>query len=380
MTQILYAEVNIFAAAILSILFLSIHKDSSRRLYRQRLFLLLLLFTITSLCADTISLLVDGAQGQGMRTLNVISAEVYYLLCPIPCLLWTLYASYQIHNDERRIKKLLLPLLIPVLINSVLAVMSLFNDIFFTIGSDNIRQRGPALSVAYIICYFYLVFAFVLIVRAKNKLDRRVYYSLLVFPVLPFIGGIVKFLGYGVTVIWPSVALSLLMIFLNIQNNQIFTDYLTGLFNRKQLAVYLDERIRRSSSKRPIAGIMLDIDNLKAINDTYGHQEGDRAIVYTAQILKKSVNQDAFVARFAGDEFIMICKAGEEQLQKTVQSILDNVDDFNQKNLTPYKLEFSMGYDVLDFNARMNALEFTNHIDELMYKAKRGKKTKENAK
>lgn len=374
MTQHLYIHADLFAAAILTILYCSVFRDSGKRLFHQQLFLTLLLFTIGVLFIDAVTWLMDGASGPGMRILHLFCLEVYFMLCPMPMLFWSLYAHSQLHGDRSRTKRLLLPLLIPVLLNAILVITSLFTNSMFSVSLNNVYRHGPLQPLLFVFCGFYLVFTFVQIATAKNKLDSRLLVPLLLFPVLPMVGGLVELLGFGSVVAWLGVSLSLLMVYLNIQNHQIDTDYLTGLFNRKQLAAFLDERIRRSSEKRPVAGILLDIDNLKTINDTYGHLEGDCAIVNTAKILTNSVGKDAFVARFAGDEFMVILKERKEQLEQTVQSIVRNIDDFNARSTTPYKLELSMGYDLFDASLHATALGFTDHIDVQMYQVKNNKK------
>ncbi len=79
------------------------------------------------------------------------------------------------------------------------------------------------------------------------------------------------------------------------------TDYLTGLHNRRDLMHYLEGLYNRAD----VALVMTDLDNFKHINDTYGHEAGDRALVKTAEILKKCFEED-FIARLDGDEFLIV--------------------------------------------------------------------------
>jgi diguanylate cyclase (GGDEF)-like protein/PAS domain S-box-containing protein len=83
-----------------------------------------------------------------------------------------------------------------------------------------------------------------------------------------------------------------------------FHDALTGLYNR----AYFEEEISRLQDSRqfPITIIVSDMDNLKTINDTYGHDAGDSAIIGTAQILTKVFREEDIVARIGGDEFVVI--------------------------------------------------------------------------
>lgn len=85
------------------------------------------------------------------------------------------------------------------------------------------------------------------------------------------------------------------------------TDSLTGLYNRKKLDdILADELARFRRNHRPFAVLMLDIDNFKAFNDTYGHLVGDEILVNVAAILERSVRSVDYVARYGGEEFVVV--------------------------------------------------------------------------
>jgi diguanylate cyclase (GGDEF)-like protein len=84
-------------------------------------------------------------------------------------------------------------------------------------------------------------------------------------------------------------------------------DTLTHLYNRRHLDHVLEEEFRNSSSKKqPLSIIMVDIDHFKPINDRYGHDEGDKALIHIASILKGSLRKHDIVSRFGGEEFLVI--------------------------------------------------------------------------
>ncbi len=84
-------------------------------------------------------------------------------------------------------------------------------------------------------------------------------------------------------------------------------DTLTHLYNRRQLDHVLEEEFRNSSlKKQPLSIIMIDIDHFKAINDRYGHDEGDRALIHVGSLLKASLRDYDIVARFGGEEFLVV--------------------------------------------------------------------------
>jgi diguanylate cyclase (GGDEF)-like protein len=94
---------------------------------------------------------------------------------------------------------------------------------------------------------------------------------------------------------------------LNALEAQVVTDDLTGLYNRRYLNLRLQQEIERSQ-KRGVSFClaMLDLDHFKDVNDTYGHSEGDQALLWFANILRQSVRARDILIRFAGDEFFLI--------------------------------------------------------------------------
>ena len=84
-------------------------------------------------------------------------------------------------------------------------------------------------------------------------------------------------------------------------------DSLTHVYNRRHIDQVLEEEFRNSwSSKQPLSIIMIDIDHFKAINDQYGHDEGDKALLHIASLLKQSLRKHDIVARFGGEEFLVV--------------------------------------------------------------------------
>ncbi len=109
-----------------------------------------------------------------------------------------------------------------------------------------------------------------------------------------------------------------------------FHDSLTGLYNR----AYLDNEMERIDTSRqlPISIIMADINSLKVINDSFGHEEGDKAIQNAASILRASCRAEDVIARIGGDEFVIVLpKTSHETALQIVDRIISHCDeDFAQ--------------------------------------------------
>ncbi len=156
------------------------------------------------------------------------------------------------------------------------------------------------------------------------------------------------------------------------------TDELTGLHNRRGLydlgenTLALDEQSNRS-------GIIIycDMDGLKKINDTFGHEAGDRAILAESIILKGNFRSNDIIARIGGDEFAIICPGLTEDAFKRIQKQIDeDCDAWSVANDAGYTLSISMGHMI--YPSAKSGYQITallSEADSLMYVTKRKKKT-----
>ncbi|OLS01480.1 GGDEF domain-containing protein [Tissierella creatinophila] len=371
-------KVNLFAFIIIFLIFINIKRDSRNILTDQKLFLTLIILTLSLLIIEIVKTFVDGREGAFMIKTNLLFSTIDYILAPVTSMIWALYADYKIHEDRARIEKRLTTFLVPIIISIWLTMINLtrgiFHGILFYVDKTNIYNRGPYFQVIMIISYGYLFYTFMQIIKYKNDISSKNYYSLIAFIIPPFIGGIIQTLFYGVKLTSVSLALSIFIIFINIQNNKLYIDFLTGLYNRRKLNIYLEDIITRNKDKL-IGGIMIDLDDFKSINDRFGHSEGDKALVYVATILKNNFRKEDFIARYAGDEFLIILKVNKvTEIKGIVERLKTNIEKFNSENITPYKLSFSIGYDVFRGDSPITSEWFVERIDNLMYQQKESKK------
>jgi diguanylate cyclase (GGDEF)-like protein len=135
----------------------------------------------------------------------------------------------------------------------------------------------------------------------------------------------------------------------NIVRRQARTDPLTGLANRRAFDERLDEEIRRSSRyEHPFTLFMMDLDGFKRINDTYGHPEGDKALSLLGDTFMKEVRDTDFIARFGGDEFVLILPETEKEYAgKLAKKLSKTVAKYpfpwkSEKNPLPLTLTIGM--------------------------------------
>lgn len=154
------------------------------------------------------------------------------------------------------------------------------------------------------------------------------------------------------------------------------TDELTGLYNRRGFRLLAEQQLKIAKrSNQSCLMFFADLDGLKRINDTFGHKEGDQALINVAIILKNTFRDVDIVARFAGDEFAVLCASGTIESSKLlVERLESELALFNTKNpWLPYHLSFSVGTGFLEGkNATIDELML--EADKKLYEIKAAKK------
>lgn len=141
-------------------------------------------------------------------------------------------------------------------------------------------------------------------------------------------------------------------------------DSLTGLHNR----AFFNEEMRRLEKPQndPTAILVADLNSFKLLNDTLGHQAGDRLLVDVAGVLRNSFRENDVVARMGGDEFaVIINPADESQALAAIQRIDRAVEDYNQ-NMPPWPISISIGYAVRH-GEELSLEEIYRRADTMMY-------------
>jgi diguanylate cyclase (GGDEF)-like protein/PAS domain S-box-containing protein len=157
-------------------------------------------------------------------------------------------------------------------------------------------------------------------------------------------------------------------------------DLLTGLYNRRGFITLAEQQIRTADrSRRTISLTFIDCDGLKLINDTLGHEEGDKALIDTADVLRQTVRKSDIIARLGGDEFaVLAIDAADINPDDFPKRLQQNIDAGNAKNVRPYKLSMSWGTSVYDPGSSRSLDELMSSADERMYAQKIGKSNRRN--
>jgi two-component system cell cycle response regulator len=154
-------------------------------------------------------------------------------------------------------------------------------------------------------------------------------------------------------------------------------DELTGLYNRRGFLNLAKQHLKLA--RRAGQGfwiVLCDVDGLKYINDTFGHNEGDRALVATADILKKTFRESDILARLGGDEFtVLAIHAADDSARSMMARLQGHLEHLNGQNGARYALALSVGLARFDPTAPTSLEDVMSKADEALYEDKHRKRT-----
>ena len=180
--------------------------------------------------------------------------------------------------------------------------------------------------------------------ETKESIAKRKLYTFGVLPILILGISILQVFIAELPIFCFGAVIVILTLYIYNQDSLIFTDPLTGVGNRNSLKKYLSDM----SKDHTYYILMVDIDSFKKINDTHGHIEGDRALKFTARILKTvTVINGYYIARYGGDEFLIIARTDDENaITELIHIVTERMKD--SKDELNYEITTSIGYSKLE--------------------------------
>ncbi len=154
----------------------------------------------------------------------------------------------------------------------------------------------------------------------------------------------------------------------------LLLDELTGLYNRRGFVTLSQHQLKTANRmKRRMALLFADFDGLKLINDTFGHPEGDRALIEVADALRETFRESDIIARIAGDEFVVLAiETGRVSSEVLATRLQENLEARNARGDRRYKLSLSVGIARYDSEHSCSIDELLAQADRAMYEKKQG--------
>jgi diguanylate cyclase (GGDEF)-like protein len=376
-----YVELNLLCIIILGMFQSQMHfkafQLTESGIVRNRLIFTTILLCVFDMCAG----ILRGLFFPGARMLIEVSNLCYDEAILVISYQWMLYVGIELRIEKMRTKRTSFLLSIPLLCFTVVAIMNPWTHFLFTIDAGNLYVRGAGVFFHWGVTWFYMVLSTVVVLRAyvkeKNRLRKQQeIMPLLLFIIAPVVASILQMLFYGLSSIQVGVTISIVMICLFLQSNQILTDALTGLNNRRSFEHYLDEYLAHSTGTR-LTLLMIDIDHFKLVNDKFGHDAGDDALCKVANLLKdvcREFSERHFLCRYGGDEFVIaLAGQNDEYIQKFEMYVREGFRKRVPVKGELYKLSVSIGYATAICASNEDIEELLRRSDKAMYVDKKKK-------
>lgn len=265
-----------------------------------------------------------------------------------------------LYDEDIEKKKLYIS--IPLIINALICIFSSYTGWVFEIVLVNQYKRGPLFFI-YVLCSIY---AFVVLIYANYKNARiyqkgdKIYLYGLYFLVL--FGNVVQIAFPNILVIWGCISISLVLYYIFLRELQFKYDPLTNTLNRHVFERAMEELTYFEEA----TVIVFDLNNLKNINDTYGHSVGDSYIVEAAKIIQESYAPLGKCYRIGGDEFCVLSRITEEnKIQISEEKMLKQIEEYE----SIWKKYFNIAYGYAFYNKKTmkNIYVAFTEADKKMY-------------
>lgn len=376
-----YTQFDVFCAVIMGILLQATLADADRN--NRHIFMVHVLIAVIAYClCDALWMLCYNGiaipRTQQWRYVTNILLYTCMGLCS-----YTIYcflaSTLNEHKFQKRFESFVA--FLPFLALIALVLSTPFTHLLFRISADGNLTKGPLYFVAMMLMYGHVVYigikAIICAFLPGNEIRRPQLLVVATYTVPIIIGASVHYAFYSLPTFSIGFTLSMLVIYIFQMREQISIDALTGIHNRRQGERFFISHIQNinRSGVPSVEGLylfMMDLNKFKGINDTYGHTEGDRALVATADVLKDAcahIRTRCILSRFGGDEFVIGAVFSEEEAAYLTDTISKLMEEKNKELHVPYTISLSIGY--ARYKKEYKTLRgFLAVADKIMYEKK----------
>ncbi|MBR6917606.1 MAG: GGDEF domain-containing protein [Clostridia bacterium] len=348
-----YAESNIVCFIIFGIMlvhdFIGVDRQEKQIKYDRALVAFMLYFVSDTLWAGVIA----GVIPKNLFSVVTLNFANYVLMAAITYT-WLRFvmAVEQVPRRERRINRFAVAF--PFIVATAVLISLFFIDRGILLN-ENLDPTPTYMVFLVVVPIIYIIAVIVYSVKKTlseaDPIEKRKHLYVGLFPLRVVVGGLAQTIfASEIPIFCFSSALLMLIFYIKSMETQISTDPLTQLNNRSQLQRYLNQGESPEYHGRATCVVMIDANGFKKINDTYGHSEGDRALVIIAQSLKKALADSGipfFLARYGGDEFMIIAHPSEDDdIDALAENIKKEIREDCERNGAPYVLSVGVGYDM----------------------------------
>ncbi|MGM9526183.1 MAG: diguanylate cyclase domain-containing protein [Peptococcaceae bacterium] len=356
------------ALCALSILVYENNRLDQNQKYRfYETYALIMLATITEWSA----VFLNGAP-EWTRGLHILVKCLDYCLTPVAGVLFVRQIS------ERG--KWQRPVLFLLLVNAVLEIISAFTGWIYYVDAENYYHHGPLYFiyvVVFCLAIAYVLFGFLVYGKNFNRQNRTSLYAIMLLVCLGV--GLQEGLGSNMRTVCFSLAVGSVLLFIHYseflqlkndndmsyQKKLLATDNLTGLQSRYAYTEMLNAYKNQDVFPENLVAFVIDINGLKTVNDTLGHEAGDEMIQGAAACIAQVLGKYGACFRTGGDEFVAILRMDKGQIAEAQQALRDAAASWNGH--TVEVLSFSTGYAIAAEHPGLSIEQIVHAADQMMY-------------
>lgn len=342
-----------------------LHSDTALNAARRKPFLAAAILSVVAILSEA-GTVFTSPEHLDLRSLHIFFNTLGFALSPaIPLSIILIF--------DRGFLRTRRFLLIPTLVNLITAILSPSFGLFFSINAQNQYSRGDFFFV-FIIAYATNLLLLILItVEVGRRNNYPIAGRMAVLSFFTIAGTSIQLVHPAVYTTWHCVTLALLLYFLLMSEFDSSFDALTCLYNRAAF----DQAVQQMGAGEGFSLIMLDIDDFKVINDTYGHECGDGVIKTVAAVIRTSFDRDYTCYRIGGDEFSIIGRETErEVLEQQLETLTANLAEAravgNPLPTVSYGFSVFPGGKVLDFSRVLKEADAQMYHCKKRYKSAGG--------
>lgn len=373
--MIYVVEINAICLFILAFTFGSLNAKGERSV-SNTYYSWCIIFAAISVLTDIAFQFIESSSHlgeKGFLLLNYIDNLIYYVAAVATGYFWFMFAEFSIEGWAKNKKWAKTVCFIPVAMNLVLGVASYWTGILFSINESGHYERGSLFFINTISCYLYTVVAsahaLIRSFSASSVMKKKEYRIIAGYVIFPFVIGILQIAFPEIPTVCVAMTLPIMYVHTRLQDLKVSTDYLTNMNNRNQLMRYLTGRFRNNPNHLYL--FMMDIDKFKNINDTYGHTEGDSALVSTADKLKEVAREfGGIIARYGGDEFTYATDLPNGNVDDVKRMIASKMMEASEHHV--FDIRLSVG--AATYEEGMKISDLIAKADEALYEDKKSKK------
>jgi diguanylate cyclase (GGDEF)-like protein len=367
-----YTAISVIVWLALLILCTLVYENDRISTGKRKIFYLTYVLIFIASLAEWVGVYISGIMGIPAVCLRIVKC-IDYILTPIAGA--ALVGQMRLRNVWTKI------LNVVILFNTLFQLVSFFTGWMTKVDEKHYYHHGPLYNIyigEYVIVLLLVIILFLNYGKNFRKQNRLSIYMVMVFMLVGII--MQEGIGKDVRTAYLAMTIGAMLMFIHSteysqqkkddelleQRIQIKTDALTGLLSRYAYNNALDKYT--TDMPESLVAFSIDINGLKRVNDTLGHEAGDELICGAAACIKNVFDEVGSCYRTGGDEFIVLASMSKKEAVKCVQDIEKLTKNWTGSLVD--SLALSVGYAVLEEHKDCNCSELIQVADKQMYMAK----------